>query len=61
MLAKNNAININIMYNINLQEDMLSCGIKSEKTQVSKNDGDIILTHISIFNAHHGFRGVYVH
>ena len=28
MLAKNNAININIMYNINLQEDMLSCGIK---------------------------------
>ena len=28
MLAKNNAININIMYNINLQEDIRSCGIK---------------------------------
>ena len=28
MLAKNNALNINIMYNINLQEDIMSCGIK---------------------------------
>ena len=28
MPAKNNAININIMYNINLQEDVMSCGIK---------------------------------
>ena len=28
MLAKNNSININIMYNINLQEDIMSCGIK---------------------------------
>ena len=27
MQAKNNALNINIMYNINLQEDIMSCGI----------------------------------
>ena len=48
MLAKNNAININIMYNINPQEDNMSCGIKVlENPSLKERRGHHFHSHIN--------------